>query len=146
MIGEPLDVIGVNVYYASPAGLELPGPDDLDPKGAPTWIGWSGPAYLQLLADVARGMKQAPFLVTETNATTIGSSADELVPWPGQLHRDVSAARPRCPAPRVLALAHQPLRSRDVVGGHPWPTTCSRAVPIGSSAQWDTSSLNTATS
>src|SRR6476659_7707 len=87
VIGEPLDVVGANVYYASQDGLELPGPDDLDPRGAPTWIGWSGPAYVQLLADIARGMKQAPFLVTETNATTIGSSADELVPWPGQLRQ-----------------------------------------------------------
>jgi beta-galactosidase len=89
LIGEPLDVVGANVYYASQDGLELPGPDDLDPKGAPTWIDWSGPAYVQLLADTARGMKQAPFLVTETNATTIGSSADELVPWPGQLRQVV---------------------------------------------------------
>jgi beta-galactosidase len=84
VIGEPLDMVGANVYYASQLGLELPGTDELDPKGAPFWIRWSGPAYVQLLADVARGMKQAPFLVTETNATTIGFSADELVPWPGQ--------------------------------------------------------------
>lgn len=84
LIGEPLDAAGVNIYYASQAGLELPGTDELDAKGAPFWIPWSGPAYVSLLADVARGMKQAPFLVTETNATTIGFSADELVAWPGQ--------------------------------------------------------------
>jgi beta-galactosidase len=89
VIGEPLDVVGANVYYASQAGLELPGTDELDPKGAPFWIPWSGPAYVRLLADVARGMKQAPFLVTETNATAIGFSADELVPWPGQLRQVV---------------------------------------------------------
>jgi beta-galactosidase len=89
VIGEPLDVAAVNIYYASQAGLELPGTEHLDPGGAPSWIGWSGPAYVQLLADIARGMKQAPFLVTETNATTIGSSADELVAWPGQLRQVV---------------------------------------------------------
>ena len=53
-------MVGVNIYYASQAGLELPGTDELDPQGAPHWIPWSGPAYMQLLADVARGMKQAP--------------------------------------------------------------------------------------
>ncbi|HQY99449.1 MAG TPA: beta-galactosidase [Propionicimonas sp.] len=84
VIGEPLDVAGANIYYASQDGLALPGVDDLDPLGAPFWIPWSGPAYVQYLADVARGMKQAPFLVTETNATSIGGSADGVVPWPGQ--------------------------------------------------------------
>lgn len=84
VIGEPLDVAGANIYYASQAGLELPGTDDLDPQGAPFWIPWSGPAYPQYLADVARGMRQAPFLVTETNATSIGMASDGLVPWPGQ--------------------------------------------------------------
>ena len=84
VIADPLDVAGVNVYYAAQDGLELPGTDELDPQGAPFWVPWSGPAYVQMLADVAYGMKRQPFLVTETNATTIGFSADQLVSWPGQ--------------------------------------------------------------
>ena len=132
MIGEPLDVIGANVYYASQSGLELPGADELDPQGAPIWIGWSGPAYVQLLADIARGMKQAPFLVTETNATTIGSSADEFVPWPGQLRQVVYLLLARGAGYRALALP--PTASEPRRGGRASSvTTCSRAGPIGRS-------------
>ncbi|MDO5661355.1 MAG: beta-galactosidase, partial [Brachybacterium sp.] len=84
VIADPLDIAGANVYYAAQAGLELPGPDDLHPMGAPAWVTWSGAAYVSYLADVARGMKQGPFVVTETNATNIGFSADQLPSWPGQ--------------------------------------------------------------
>ena len=84
VIGEPLDAVGTNVYYAAQEGLMLPGADRLDPAGAPFFIPWSGPAYLQLQADISRGMKDQPFLITETNATNIGGSADNLPAYRGQ--------------------------------------------------------------
>lgn len=89
VIADPLDVAGANVYYAAQEGLALPGPDELHPMGAPAWILWSGAAYPSYLADVARGMKQGPFVVTETNATNIGFSADQLPSWPGQRRQAV---------------------------------------------------------
>ena len=84
VIGEPLDAVGTNIYYAAQDGLALPGPAGLTPAGAPFFIPWSGPAYVQLQADISRGMKDQPFLITETNATNIGGSADNLPAYRGQ--------------------------------------------------------------
>jgi beta-galactosidase len=84
VIGQPLDAVGTNIYYAAQDGLALPGAAELTQAGAPFFIPWSGPAYVQLQADVSRGMKDQPFLVTETNATNIGGSADNLPAYRGQ--------------------------------------------------------------
>ncbi len=88
-VGEPLDVVGTNVYYATQDGLELPGADE--PAGAlyPFFVAWGGPAWLYLQADLSRGTRQQPFLVTETNATSIGGSADNFPSYPGQLRQVV---------------------------------------------------------
>lgn len=83
-VASALDIAGSNIYFAAQVGLEKPGIDELDPQGAPGWIPWSGPAYVQMLLDVSRGMKDAPFVVTETGATSIGYSHNLIVPWPGQ--------------------------------------------------------------
>ncbi len=84
VIGEPLDIAGANVYYATQDGLELPGAQGLEGGLAPFFVPWAGPAYLALQADTARGTRQAPFLVTETNATSIGGSADNFPAYDGQ--------------------------------------------------------------
>lgn len=81
---RPLDVAGVNIYYQAQDGLELPGPDGLAGGIAPGFVRWGGPAFPALQADVARGMRDAPFLVTETNATSIGGSADNRPCYDGQ--------------------------------------------------------------
>ncbi len=65
-IAQGLDVAAVNPYY----GMQ----DDLD--------GWQ----IALQGDYTRSLKQAPYLVTETNAQTIGwDSAGQFPPYDGQL-------------------------------------------------------------
>ena len=54
-------------------------------------MAWCGPAWLHLQADLSRGMKDQPFLVTETNATIIGGSADNLPAYRGQRARSCGA-------------------------------------------------------
>ena len=66
--------------------------------------------------------KQAPFLITETNAGRHRRIGDQLP----RLRRPVAAGRlgvrgPRRGDDRVLALAHQPLRHRDLLDRHPAP-------------------------
>ena len=90
-IGRPLDVVGTNVYYASQAGLELPGPHTMPPGLYPTFVAWGGPAWLFLQADLSRGTRQQPFLVTETNASSIGGPADNFPGYPGQLRQVIWA-------------------------------------------------------
>jgi beta-galactosidase len=90
-VGRPLDVVGTNVYYATQDGLELPGPDELTGGLYPFFVAWGGPAWLHLQADLSRGTRQQPFLVTETNATSIGGSADNFPPYAGQLRQVVWA-------------------------------------------------------
>ena len=88
-IGRPLDVAGANIYYATQDGLALPGPDE--PAGGlhPFFVPWSGPAWLYLQNDMARGIRQEPFLVMETNATSIGGSADNFPLYRGQARQAV---------------------------------------------------------
>ena len=88
-IGEPLDIVGTNVYYVPQDGLELPGPQAIPPGLYGHFVPWGGPAWLYLQADLSRGTRQQPFLVTETNATSIGGSADNLPPYQGQLRQVV---------------------------------------------------------
>jgi beta-galactosidase len=83
-VARPLDVAGVNIYYQAQSGLELPGPDGLEGGIAPDFVPWAGPAFPTLQADIARGVRDQPFLVTETNATSIGGAADNLPCWDGQ--------------------------------------------------------------
>ena len=54
-------------------------------------MGWGGPAWLYLQADLSRGTRQQPFLVTETNASSIGGSADNFPAYAGQLRQVVWA-------------------------------------------------------
>jgi len=90
-IGTPLDVVAVNIYYAAQEGLALPGEDDATAGPRPSFVPWSGTARLYLQADIARGARQEPFLVTETNASSIGGSADNYPPYRGQWRQAVWA-------------------------------------------------------
>lgn len=83
-IGAPLDVVGANIYYATQDGLALPGADELGGGLYPFFVAWSGPAWLYLQSDMSRGMRQQPFLVMETNATSISGSADNYPAYRGQ--------------------------------------------------------------
>ncbi|MGW0947791.1 beta-galactosidase [Streptomyces sp. NPDC002623] len=88
-IGRPLDVAGANIYYATQEGLALPGPDEPEGGLYPFFVAWSGPAWLYLQNDMARGIRQEPFLVMETNATSIGGSADNFPLYRGQARQAV---------------------------------------------------------
>ena len=83
-IARPLDIAGVNIYYQAQAGLERPGADGLEGGIAPDFVPWAGPAFPAWQADIARGIRDEPFLVTETNATSIGGTGDNLPCWDGQ--------------------------------------------------------------
>lgn len=88
-IGKPLDVAGANIYYATQDGLALPGSDEPEGGLYPFFVAWSGPAWLYLQNDMARGIRQEPFLVMETNATSIGGSADNFPLYRGQARQAV---------------------------------------------------------
>ena len=83
-IARPLDVTGVNIYYATQESLTHPGHAGLDGGIAADFVPWAGPAFPTLQADLARGIRDEPFLVTETNATSIGGAGDNLPCYDGQ--------------------------------------------------------------
>ncbi|MCX7522696.1 beta-galactosidase [Microbacterium sp. STN6] len=78
-LGGALDVAAGNAYYEMQDSLTHPSED---PRSA----GWivKGTWALHLLADLMYSSKQAPFLVTETNAGSIGLSSLNYSPHDGQ--------------------------------------------------------------
>jgi beta-galactosidase len=74
-----LDVTAANAYYVMQDGLTLP--DTRQPTQ--TWT-TDGTWALYLSADRMYSSKQAPFLITETNATSIGFSWDSRPAYDGQ--------------------------------------------------------------
>jgi beta-galactosidase len=76
---ESLDVSAANAYYVMQDGLALP--DNRHPVQAWTTDGtWA----FYLSADRMYSSKQAPFLITETNASSIGFSWDSRPAYDGQ--------------------------------------------------------------
>ena len=77
-----LDVASGNAYYEMADSLRHP--SDLPRSTGP--MGWvvRGPWAVTGLADLMWSSKQAPFLVTETNAGSIGFSATNQSPYDGQ--------------------------------------------------------------
>jgi beta-galactosidase len=77
-----LDVASGNAYYEMQDSLRHP--SDLPRSTGP--MGWvvRGPWAVANLADLMYSSKQAPFLVTETNAGSIGFSATNQSPYDGQ--------------------------------------------------------------
>jgi beta-galactosidase len=81
-LSASLDVVAGNPYYRMQDGLDK-GADDAAPE---KWWSVGVPALYQW-ADRAWSSAQAPFLVTETNAQSIGSSWQNHPPFPGQLRQ-----------------------------------------------------------
>ncbi|TWD75187.1 beta-galactosidase [Kribbella amoyensis] len=80
---ERLDVASGNVYVHVQDGLDRPaGPQRFEPG----WFGRTVPE-LFLSADRIHASQQRPFLVTETNATSIGGSQLNHPPYDGQLRQ-----------------------------------------------------------
>ncbi|MFC7534790.1 beta-galactosidase [Actinoplanes sp. GCM10030250] len=78
-LSEALDITAANAYYVMQDGLALP--DRRTP--AQTWT-TDGTWALYLSADRMYSSKQAPFLITETNASHIGFSWDSRPAYDGQ--------------------------------------------------------------
>ncbi|MEV5846156.1 beta-galactosidase [Streptomyces sp. NPDC051985] len=79
-VNRPLDVAGGNPYYPMQDDLGLPAPAELLDRA---WM-MSGTWNLVHLADRMYASKQAPFLVTETNAGATGDASVNLPAWDGQ--------------------------------------------------------------
>ncbi|UFU07371.1 beta-galactosidase [Ruania halotolerans] len=75
----PLDVTAGNPYYTMQDGLALPSPENV-PQSWTTTGTWT----IFHSADRMYSSKQAPFLVTETNAGAIGGSATNVPAFDGQ--------------------------------------------------------------
>ncbi len=84
-VGRSLDVAAANIYYPMQDALAYPYGDESQ-ELRPTWMPTGGglPA-LVLQADVARGVRDKPFLVTETHASSIGEHSVTYPPYDGQL-------------------------------------------------------------
>jgi beta-galactosidase len=83
---RPLDVTAVNLYFPMQDALALPSGVDR-PELRPAWIGAAGVSSLFWQADLSRGVRQEPFLVTETHATSIGEHSVSYPPFDGQLRQ-----------------------------------------------------------
>ncbi len=78
-VGEVLDIASGNAYYLAQDSLEL-----RHEAAADAWYA-DDVAQFVLLADRMRATRQAPFLVTETGAGSIGAAHQTRPPYDGQL-------------------------------------------------------------
>ncbi|MFF2631714.1 beta-galactosidase [Microbacterium sp. NPDC058021] len=78
-VGETLDIASGNAYYAAQDSLDL-----AHTAGADDWFA-DDVAQIVLMADRMRATRDAPFLVTETGATSIGAAHEARPPYAGQL-------------------------------------------------------------
>jgi beta-galactosidase len=86
-IGRDLDVAAVNLYFPMQDALAYPNGDD-GPELRPMWMPTGGGLpSLFLAADLSRGVKGEPFLVTETHASSIGEHSVTYPPYDGQLRQ-----------------------------------------------------------
>jgi len=81
-LATSLDITTTNLYYPMQDGVRLPDGDRQ--LGRPEWLPWSGTWWLYLLCDTSWGVRQAPFLVTETGAGSIGESHVNFPAYDGQ--------------------------------------------------------------
>ena len=95
-VASGLDLTAVNVYYATQDGLQYPNYTSKDPTEvleipAPFWISHVGPMGFMVQADIAHGILQDNFIVTETNAsfTGHGPATGYFPTYPGQLRQVV---------------------------------------------------------
>src|SRR6266540_2085039 len=83
-VAQVLDVPAVNLYYQMQDALELPGKTTTHDHPGPSWLGDTGTWMLYLQADLARSAAPTGFLVTETNALTIGEAHTNAPAYDGQ--------------------------------------------------------------
>jgi beta-galactosidase len=83
-LAQTLDVTATNLYYPMQDALALPSPSGTRAGQRQEDIPASGTWRLYQLADTSRGLRQEPFLVTETNAISVGDSHLNFPAFPGQ--------------------------------------------------------------
>lgn len=84
-IGAVLDVPAENVYYATQDALQLPETrEEISSPYAPPFTHESGVWSVFMKGDMAYASSGGRFLVTETNALSIGLSADNFPAYDGQ--------------------------------------------------------------
>ncbi len=95
-VASGLDLTAVNVYYATQDGLQYPifesdRPGEKAELPAPFWISHHGPMGFMMQGDMARGILEDNFIVTETNAsfTGHGPATGYFPSYPGQLRQVV---------------------------------------------------------
>ncbi|MEV7608602.1 beta-galactosidase [Microbacterium sp. NPDC089320] len=77
-----LDVVAGNPYYRMQDGLDIPTAVEAEE------LWWSSGVWaLHQWGDRAFSSAQAPYLVTETNAQSVGNTSDSFPPYPGQLRQ-----------------------------------------------------------
>jgi len=85
-LNRDLDIAAINPYYAMQAALTMP---EAPPEAATSRLAWNrqlGPWAIHFAADLTRAARDAPFLVTETNALSIGESHANFPAYDGQWH------------------------------------------------------------
>ena len=128
---KALDVTAGNPYYAMQDALAVPR-TETRPQGWTTTGAWS----LFQSGDRMYSSKQAPFLVTETNAGAIGGPAINFPAYDGQWRQAAWAFIARgARDDRVLALAHAATSAPRPTGSGSCRTTSSRDGSTPSSSE-----------
>jgi beta-galactosidase len=83
-LARSLDVTSVNAYFPMQDALTMPRPSRPAVGGRPEWLPDTGVWGLYLQADSAYGVRSEPFLVTETNAASIGEAHVNYPAYDGQ--------------------------------------------------------------
>jgi beta-galactosidase len=83
-LNRELDIAAVNPYYGMQGALTMPAPPPEAALGSPRWTRQTGAWVIYLQADQTRAARDEPFLVTETNATSIGESHSNFPAYDGQ--------------------------------------------------------------
>lgn len=88
-LAADLDVTATNLYFPMQDALRLPSPATAQPQGRPQWLPTTGTWSLYFKADMSYGVRQEPFLVTETHAESIGESHVNFPAYDGQWRQAV---------------------------------------------------------
>lgn len=83
-LARDLDVTATNLYYPMQDALAMPSADEIQTGQRQQWMPTYGTWRLYQLADMSRGVRQEPFLVTETNARAVGDAHVNYPAFPGQ--------------------------------------------------------------
>jgi beta-galactosidase len=83
-LNRELDIAAVNPYYPMQAALTMPAPPPEAARARPRWSQMSGTWAIYLQADLTRAARDQPFLVTETNALSIGEPHSNFPAFDGQ--------------------------------------------------------------